>query len=148
MYQIQMGIYKYTNTYSTYRWEYTNLNSSDPFFFLHTWFQTKSWSSCWFNFSAGDWVEQKIFRAAVLSPYYLNLTISCRWIFLSRTYACFEGNIFVQEKKTNILKIKMTIKNVLCCFNTKTQYSFNLDCRDVGKEVRGKWGVGRERVPK
>ena len=78
---------------------------------------------------------------------HLNLTISCRWIFLSRTYACFEGNIFVQEKKTNILKLKV-IKNVHCCFNTKTQYSFILDDRSAGKEVREKWRVGKERVPK
>ena len=84
------------------------------------------------KFIAGDWVKQIwSYRAA---PFLLrDLVISCGWISLSKTYACLEGNIFVYEKKTDISIPKLTIRNLYCCFSTKTQYSFIIDYRDVRK---------------
>ena len=41
----------------------------------------------------------------------------------------------VQEKKTDIAILKVMIKNLYCCFCTKTKYSFYLVCRSVEEEV-------------
>ena len=51
----------------------------------------------------------------------------------------------VEENKTDVLILKVMIKNLCHCFCTKTQYSFTLDYRGVGEKVCKGEGVAVER---
>ena len=43
---------------------------------------------------------------------------------------------FVDEKKTDVLILKVTIKNLYCCFSTKTQHS-SLVIKKLGRRCEG-----------
>ena len=60
------------------------------------------------------------------------------WLNFPFKNLCMFGRmhfLYKRKRLINILIIKVTIKNLYCCFCTKTQYSFIHDYKGVGEEV-------------
>ena len=93
--------------------------------FLFKKFKTKNWSYHWLKIIAGEWVKQIFsYRTTRLSQRIF--TISSGWIFF-KIFSMFRRIRFsLQEKKTDILILKVMIKDLYCFFCKKTQYSFIL----------------------